>query len=140
LLDVYHIITISGEVIVPQLVKISKVPAPVAAATSVLVVLINAVAAAGTQISELSSSGGGLQNAIPFHLVLYTIPGVIVGGQLAPRLQVYLHYQTKIILMTYIRFRLCCIVRHYSSLCTSNYDVRLSSTYTVLYYLLQSVS
>jgi uncharacterized protein len=82
----------TGEVIVPQLVKISKVPAPVAAATSVLVVLINAVAAAGTQIGELSSSGGGLQNAIPFHLVLYTIPGVIVGGQLAPRLQVRCAY------------------------------------------------
>jgi uncharacterized protein len=92
-------------VIVPQLVKISKVPAPVAAATSVLVVLINAVAAAGTQIGELSSSGGGLQNAIPFHLVLYTIPGVIVGGQLAPRLQVKTMHLLKMFVVHTIQYK-----------------------------------
>ena len=65
----------AGEVCVPQLITVSKVPAPVAAATSVLIVLVNAVAAASTQISELSSEGGGAAMVVPFNLVCWLVPG-----------------------------------------------------------------
>ena len=60
-------------------------PIPVAAATSVLTVIVAAAAASFAQISALIAAGG--VNAVPWHLVAYTIPGVIIGGQIGPRLQ-----------------------------------------------------
>lgn len=74
-----------GEVVMPQLVKRNQVPIPVAAATSVLIVIVTAALASMTQISSLIARGG--VGAVPWHLVAYTIPGVIVGGQIGPRLQ-----------------------------------------------------
>ncbi len=74
-----------GEVIMPQLVKRNRVPVPVAAATSVLVVIAAAAAASVTQIWGLMAKGG--ISAVPWHLVCYTIPGVLIGGQLGPLLQ-----------------------------------------------------
>jgi uncharacterized membrane protein YfcA len=74
-----------GEVIVPQLVKRNGVPVPVAAATSVLIVIVTVAAASFTQISGLVAAGG--INAVPWNLVVYTVPGVIIGGQIGPRLQ-----------------------------------------------------
>ena len=74
-----------GEVIMPQLVKRNHVPIPVAAATSVFIVIVTIAAASFAQVSQLIAAGG--VNAIPWNLVCYTIPGVIIGGQIGPRLQ-----------------------------------------------------
>ena len=74
-----------GEVIMPQLVKRNRVPVAVAAATSVLIVIATAAAASATQVSGLILKGG--VTAVPWNLVCYTIPGVLIGGQLGPHLQ-----------------------------------------------------
>ena len=67
-----------GEVVLPQLSR--DRPLPQAAGTSVAVVAGTAAAAAVTQLAELDAS------EVPWELVRYTIPGVILGGQIAPRL------------------------------------------------------
>lgn len=74
-----------GEVIVPQLVKRNRVPVAVAAATSVFTVIVTIASASFTQVAALISAGG--INAIPWNLVCYTVPAVIIGGQLGPWLQ-----------------------------------------------------
>ena len=74
-----------GEVIMPQLVKRNHVPVPVAAATSVFTVIVVIAAASFTQVAALVAAGGA--NVVPWNLVAYTIPGVIIGGQIGPRLQ-----------------------------------------------------
>ena len=74
-----------GEVIVPQLVKRNHVPVAVAAATSVFTVIVTIASASFTQVMALISAGG--VNAIPWNLVCYTIPAVIIGGQIGPWLQ-----------------------------------------------------
>lgn len=81
-----------GEVVMPQLVKGGKVPVPVAAATSILVVIITVFSASFTHIATLITEGG--VDAVPWHLVMYTIPGVIIGGQIGPRLQGKIHSHT----------------------------------------------
>lgn len=74
-----------GEVVMPQLVKTCKVPIAVAAASSVLVVIVTVMAASFTHIYELVAQGGF--NAVPWNLIIYTAPGVILGGQIGSRLQ-----------------------------------------------------
>ena len=74
-----------GEVIIPQLVKRNRVPVAVAAATSVFTVIVTIASASFTQVAALISAGG--INAIPWNVVCYTIPGVIIGGQIGPWLQ-----------------------------------------------------
>jgi len=74
-----------GEIVTPQLVKTCKIPVPVATATSVLVIILTVAAASGTHISALVSEGG--IDAVPWNLVMYTIPGVVIGGQIGTRLQ-----------------------------------------------------
>jgi uncharacterized protein len=74
-----------GEVIMPQLVKRNHVPVPVAAATSVFIVIVTIASASFTQVTALMAAGGA--NAIPWNLVAYTIPAVIIGGQVGPWLQ-----------------------------------------------------
>ena len=80
-----------GEVIVPQLTK-RGVPVAVAAATSVAVVIVTAVCASFTLIGQLVSEAG--LAAVPWHLVMYSIPGVIIGGQIGPRLQGRISHRT----------------------------------------------
>ena len=74
-----------GEVIVSQLVKRNRVPVAVAAATSVFTVIVTIASASFTQVTALIAAGGA--NAIPWNLVVYTVPAVIIGGQIGPRLQ-----------------------------------------------------
>jgi len=74
-----------GEVIMPQLVKRNHFPVAVAAATSVFTVIVTIAAASFTQVTALITAGG--VNAIPWNLVCYTIPAVILGGQIGPWLQ-----------------------------------------------------
>ncbi|MEN8196350.1 MAG: sulfite exporter TauE/SafE family protein [Pseudomonadota bacterium] len=74
-----------GEVVIPQLVKRNGVPVPVAAATSVFIVIVTVAAASFTLIYQLIQAGG--LSAVPWHLVAYTVPAVVIGGQIGPRLQ-----------------------------------------------------
>lgn len=73
-----------GEVIVPQLTK-RGVPVAIAVAASVAIVIVTVACASFTLIAQLVNQGGLL--AVPWNLVVYTIPGVIIGGQIGPRLQ-----------------------------------------------------
>jgi len=73
-----------GEVVIPLLVKRYKVPVP-AAATSILVVIVTVMTASFTHIPALIAEGG--VSAAPWNLVCYTVPAVIIGGQVGPRLQ-----------------------------------------------------
>ncbi len=83
-----------GEVVVPQLTHWNRVPVPVAAATSVFVVFVVVAAASLTQISAVVAAGG--IDAVPWNLVMYTVPGVIIGGQIGPRLHGYLPQSTMV--------------------------------------------
>ena len=74
-----------GEVVMPQLAKHNRVPIPVAAATSVFTVIVTIAAASFTQIGAMIQAGG--VDAVPWHLVAYTVPAVVIGGQIGPRLQ-----------------------------------------------------
>ena len=61
-------------------------PLPLAAGTSVATVVITAAAAIVQFGALAAASGGDLGSAIPWSLVRWTIPGVLIGGQLAPLL------------------------------------------------------
>lgn len=74
-----------GEVVMPQLARRNRVPIQVAAATSLFVVVLTVASASFTQISTLVVAGG--LAAVPWNVVVYTIPAVIIGGQIGPRLQ-----------------------------------------------------
>ena len=76
-----------GEVVLPQLLR-RGVPVPVAAASSTLCVTFTALSAAMIQISSLmtNAEGGGL-SVVPWNLLQFMIPGVLIGGQIAARLQ-----------------------------------------------------
>jgi len=74
-----------GEIVTPQLVKQCKMPVSVAAATSVFVIILTVIAASGAHVYALVSEGG--IEAVPWHLVMYTAPGVVIGGQIGTRLQ-----------------------------------------------------
>ena len=73
-----------GEVTISQLTH-KRVPIAVAAATSVLVVILTIVFATATLFVELVRFGGWA--AIPWNLLVWDIPGVLIGGQIGPRLQ-----------------------------------------------------
>lgn len=73
-----------GEVIVPQLTK-RGVPVAVAVAASVTIVIITVACASFTLIAQVIREGG--VSAVPWNLVCYSIPGVLIGGQIGPRLQ-----------------------------------------------------
>lgn len=74
-----------GETVMPQLVRRNRMPVPVAAATSVLIVIVTVASASFAHVSALIAGGG--PGAVPWNPVCWTIPGVIVGGQIGPRLQ-----------------------------------------------------
>ena len=74
-----------GELEMPNLVKRCKIPVAVSAATSVFVIAVTVVAGSVTASFALLQ-GGGLV-AVPWNLVLYTVPGAVVGGQLGARFQ-----------------------------------------------------
>lgn len=74
-----------GEATLPTLVRRSRVPVPVAAATSTLVVAITVVGAAVTHLVQLVRQGGLV--AIPWNLIIWGVPGAIIGASLGTRLQ-----------------------------------------------------
>ncbi len=74
-----------GEVVMPQLVTRNHVPVAVAAPTSVFIAMVVLAAASFAQVSALVA-GGGI-SAVPWNAVVYTVPGVLIGGQIGPWLQ-----------------------------------------------------
>lgn len=73
-----------GEVTVSKLSR-KGLPIAVAAATSVLVVIVTVAFASTTLAAQLIKAEGW--SAIPWNLLAYNIPGVLIGGQIGPRLQ-----------------------------------------------------
>jgi hypothetical protein len=69
-----------------HLVARCKIPPPVAVASSVFVVVITALVASAGHFYEFAKEGGEVFNQV-MNLVIFTAPGVIVGGQIGPRLQ-----------------------------------------------------
>ncbi len=74
-----------GELEMPNLVKRCKIPVAVSAATSVFVIAIAVLSGSVTSVAVLIQKGG--LSAVPWNLVLYTIPGAVLGGQLGSRFQ-----------------------------------------------------
>ena len=79
-----------GEVTISLLTR-KGLPIAVAAATSVLVVILTIVFASITLVVQLVQAGGW--TAVPWNLLLYDIPGVLIGGQIGPRLQGHISHQ-----------------------------------------------
>ena len=73
-----------GEVTISQLTR-KGMPIAVAAATSVMVVITTVVFASTTLVVQMIKSGGW--TAVPWNLLCYDIAGVLIGGQIGPRLQ-----------------------------------------------------
>ena len=73
-----------GEVVLPQLLR-QGVPLSIAAASSTLTVTFTALTSAVVQITELVKEGG--MSVIPWNLIQFMIPGVLIGGQIASRAQ-----------------------------------------------------
>lgn len=74
-----------GEIEMPQLVKRCRIPLPVAAGTSILIVATTVLGASIAHMARLMSEGG--VDAVPWNLVVYTGPGAVIGAQLGARLQ-----------------------------------------------------
>jgi len=60
-----------------------KVPSKVAVATSVFAVAFTAMVAAVGHLINFASAGGETLSTV-FNLVVFTAPGVVIGGQLGP--------------------------------------------------------
>ena len=80
-----------GEVTISKLTR-KGLPIAVAAATSVMVVIVTVVFASTTLAAQLIRDGGW--TAVPWDLLVYDIPGVLIGGQIGPRLQGYVSHVT----------------------------------------------
>ncbi len=74
-----------GELNTYALVKRCRVPSRVTVATSVVVVAATALAASLTHLVDFMN-GGGQEIDTVVRLVVFTVPGVIIGGQLGPQL------------------------------------------------------
>jgi uncharacterized membrane protein YfcA len=74
-----------GEATLPGLVRRSRFPVAVAAATSTVIVAGTVTGAAATHLVQLAS-GGGL-SAIPWNLLVWAAPGAVVGALVGTRLQ-----------------------------------------------------
>jgi uncharacterized protein len=69
-----------------QLVARCKVPTPVAVATSIFVVVITVLVASAGHFYDFVREGGDVMKQV-LDIITFTIPGVIIGGQLGPFLQ-----------------------------------------------------
>ena len=72
-----------GELNSYYLLQRCKVPGKVAVATSVFTVAFTAMAAATGHLINFASGGGETLGTV-FGLVVFTAPGVVIGGQLGP--------------------------------------------------------
>lgn len=69
-----------------HLVARCRVPTPVAVATSIFVVVLTVLTASIGHFVEFSHQGGESLNQV-INIILFTVPGVIIGGQIGPKLQ-----------------------------------------------------
>ena len=74
-----------GEATLPGLVRRSGFPIPVAAATSTVVVAATVTGAAITHLFALSREGGWA--AIPWNLLVWAVPGAVVGALIGTKWQ-----------------------------------------------------
>lgn len=74
-----------GEATMPTLVRRSRFPIPVAAATSTVVVAGTVVGAASTHAVQLILEGGFA--AVPWNLIVWAVPGALIGATVGTRLQ-----------------------------------------------------
>ncbi len=74
-----------GELVMPDLVRRCKIPIAVSAATSVFVMTLGVFAGSVTGIASLVVRGG--TDAVPWNLLLFTIPGAVIGGQIGSKAQ-----------------------------------------------------
>jgi len=72
-----------GEVLISRLTK-RGIPVGIAAATSVAIVFATILAATTALVTQLIRDGG--VGAVPWNLIMYEVPGVLIGGQVGPRL------------------------------------------------------
>ncbi len=61
-----------------------KVPSRVAVATSVFVIAVTVLAASGGHVVRFASAGPETLNQV-LSLVIFTVPGVLIGGQVGPK-------------------------------------------------------
>ncbi|SHG78183.1 sulfite exporter TauE/SafE family protein [Ferrimonas marina] len=69
-----------------HLVARCRVPTPVAVATSIFVVVVTVLAASVGHFYEFFHEGGDVLNQV-INIIIFTVPGVIIGGQIGPKLQ-----------------------------------------------------
>ena len=69
-----------------HLVAKCKVPTRVAVATSIFVVVITVLVASVGHFYEFIQEGDEVMNQV-VNLIIFTIPGVVIGGQIGPKLQ-----------------------------------------------------
>lgn len=74
-----------GEATLPGLVQRSRFPVPVSAATSTVIVAGTVAGAATTHLVQLVMEGG--LGAIPWNLIVWAVPGAIIGAFIGTRLQ-----------------------------------------------------
>ena len=74
-----------GELLMPDLVRRCKIPVAISAATSVFVMTLIVLAGSMTDLLTLFARGG--VNTVPWNLVVFTIPGAMLGGQIGAKLQ-----------------------------------------------------
>ncbi len=74
-----------GELNTYALLQRCRVPSRVTVATSVVVVAVTALAASLTHLVDFMN-GGGQEIDTVVRLAVFTVPGVIIGGQLGPQL------------------------------------------------------
>jgi len=69
-----------------HLVARCKVPTPVAVGTSIFVVVLTVLVASIGHFYEFAKEGGDVLEQV-INIIIFTVPGVIIGGQLGPKLQ-----------------------------------------------------
>lgn len=74
-----------GELVMPDLIRRCKIPISVSAATSVFVMTVAVLAGSATGMLSLASRGGA--SALPWNLLVFTIPGAVLGGQIGSKAQ-----------------------------------------------------
>jgi uncharacterized membrane protein YfcA len=74
-----------GEATMPPLVRRSRFPVPVAAATSTVVVAGTVVGAATTHAVQLVLESGF--SAVPWNLIVWAVPGALIGATIGTRQQ-----------------------------------------------------
>ncbi|APV43718.1 hypothetical protein Dform_00358 [Dehalogenimonas formicexedens] len=81
-----------GEFEMPHLVKQCKIPVAISAGISVFVIAVTVLAGSMTAIATLIKNEG--VHSIPWNLIVYTIPGAVIGGQIGSRYQGRLSSET----------------------------------------------